>query len=280
MDRRRIGFVVSHPAHLLTVVGMVLRWRPHVLLLTGSAAPAAAGQGDLIRRGLAMIGLEDRVHGLAIDEAQSYREALAGNFAFHMSVTSLILDWIKEFRPEAIFGDAFELTNYHHDVGRVLLDAAIKRSREDGLDVTNYEFPLSFRAARVGAPLQFGVFPSGYYELFRLSREEIATKVQIIDWAARLDKLIAELAPLFPGPEIERYRKIPPDRDYSVPPPGLARHYDDRGREEVTAGRYTHAISFEGHFVPLVRFLAAHCWGVDNGTPAAVAQSGRQSASE
>ena len=58
MDRRRIGFVVSHPAHLLTVVGMVLRWRPQVLLLTSSAAPAAAGQGYLVRRGLAMIGLE------------------------------------------------------------------------------------------------------------------------------------------------------------------------------------------------------------------------------
>jgi hypothetical protein len=276
METKRVAFVVSHAAHLLTVVGMALRWRPYVLLLTSSATGVGARQGDLIRTGLAKIGLRDRAHGLAIDEAQSYREALAGNFAFHMSATSRILDWIKEVRPEAVFGDAFELTNYQHDVGRLLLDAAIKRSRQEGLDVTNYEFPLCFRPAQDRARLQFGVFPSGHYEQFRLSREEIASKVQIVDWATRLDKFIAYAAPLFPGPEIERYRKVPSDRDYSVPPPNLARHYDDRGREEVAAGRYTQAISFERHFAPLVRYLAAHDWG-DRDPTVTVMQTGRRS---
>jgi len=277
MLRKRIAFVVSHPAHLLTVAGMVSRWRPHVLLLTRADAGQGAGQGELIRAGLEMIGLGNQIHDLWIDEAESYRAALAGDFAFHMSAAPRILDWINEVRPDAVFGDAFELTNYQHDVGRVLLDAVVKRARQLGFDVTNYEFPLSCRLARDGAPLQFGVFPSGRYNQFRLSREELTAKTRIVDWAIRLNKFVADVAPLFPGPGVERFRRVPLDRDYTVPPQELARHYDDRGREEVAAGRYTHPISFEAHFQPLVRFLASHGWGVDPVSPSREADPGRLS---
>jgi hypothetical protein len=255
MEGKRVGVVVSHVAHLLTIAGMVMRWHPHILVLTRSDREPGSAQAEVVRAGLTMLGLQNLVTELQIGEETSYAHALTGNFSFHLEALPRILAWIGQVRPDAVFGDAFELSNYQHDVGRLLLDAAIARRRAQGAHLQNYEIPLSARLARPGAILQFGTFLCGPSEQFRLTANEVELKRRIVDLAVQADPFVAYAAPLFPAIDIETFREIPHDRDYSIAPPELARHYDERGREEVRANRYVQAITFDEHFRPLVQAL-------------------------
>ena len=84
----------------------------------------------------------------------------------------------------------------------------------------------------------------------------------IADWASTQDAFIAKVCKFMPNMRHEPYRAVPPERSYHVPPPGLKKHYDDRGHEEVHLGRYKHPILFDRHFVPLARAVASAKWQV------------------
>jgi hypothetical protein len=168
----------------------------------------------------------------------------------------MILDWLIETRPDVVFGDAFELTNFQHDVGRACLDAALATYRSLGNTVENCELPLSHRSSEPHSTLTYGTFADRAAEQqFKLTSDELQTKMQIVNWAIEVDSFVADVAPRFPDPSIERYKFVPGDRNYTIPPAGLARHYDTRGQEEVAARRYPAPITFENHFVPFVRAL-------------------------
>jgi hypothetical protein len=252
-----LGIVTSHSAHLLTLAGVILRFRPKVLLLTQTSVGLGADQAKLVHSLLERVGLAQHVTTLSVDEAESYRCALAGDFSFHLRIMPQILDWLRNVRPATVLGDAYEMSNYQHDVGRLMLDWAIKQYNRSGRVLENYEFPLSSQLDLDGAPLVFGKFITGPSEAFRLRPEEIALKAQIVELAARHDAFVSQVAPLFPGVDIEYYRRVLADRNYQLPPEGLARYYDRRGREEVAARRYAEAISFEAHFLPLARAVEA-----------------------
>ncbi len=254
MDGKRVAVVVSHPAHLLTVVGMLQRWRPHVLILYRAVVGAGAGQERAIRAAIEPLGAGDRLASFAISESESFERALAGDFAFHADIGARVFDWLRAVRPDAMLGDAYEAYNFHHDVTRLLLDNALRRG-VFGRAVANYEFPLSCRLDEPGAPVRYGTFAFGSSLALRLTPDEVAVKRELIATVSRVDPFVASVAPLFANLEVERYRPVPVDRDYTVPPPGLARYYDERGREVVSAGLHPRAITFGEHFVPLVRAL-------------------------
>lgn len=247
--------VVSHPAHLLTVAGMMRRWRPHALVVFRAEAGAGAGQGRAVRAALDRFGLADRLTDLAVGEAESFGRALAGDFAFHAAIGDRVFDWLRAARPDVVLGDAYEAYNYHHDVARLLLDDAVQRLRVLGRRIENHEFPLLCRPARPGAPVQYGAFPVGPFRELELTAEELAVKRELAAAVGIADPFVAGAAPLFARPEAEAYREVPADRDYTAPPPGLALYYDERGGAVVAAGLHPHAITFRGQFVPLVRAL-------------------------
>ena len=208
MQSVRISVVVAHAAHLLSILGMVTRWRPEVLILTQSDTTLGKQQANVIQAGLHMVGLADRVTYLGIDEVTSYRQALAGNFSFHIEALPRITAWLERVEPEAVFGDAFELTNYQHDVGRLLLDAAVTKHRARGLRLRSYEIPLSVQPSLPCGPLQFGSFLSGPFERFRLTAAEAGLKQRVVDWASTVDSFVGKVAPLFPGLDVEIYREV------------------------------------------------------------------------
>ncbi len=253
MDGKRVAVIVSHPAHLLAVVGMLQRWQPHVLILTRAAV--GGGQEAAIRAALPPLGLANRLTSLAVNETESFDRALAGDFAFHAVIGDRIFDWLGTARPDVVLGDAYEAYNFQHDVARLLIDDSIQRWRNLGRRIENYEFPLSCRVDQPGEPVRYGVFPFGLPCELRLDAREMATKRDAIARVGRADPFIATVAPLFPNPELETYREVPSDRDYTEPPPGLALYYDERGREVVSAGRFAEPITFRNHFVPLVHAL-------------------------
>ena len=255
MEHKRIGFVVAHAAHLLTVAGMVMRWRPQVLILTKASQGAGVGQADLICSGLRMIGLDGQVSLLDMDESESYREALRGNFDFHAQAVPQIVDWLKRTAVDVVFGDAFEASNYQHDLGCVMLTEALRQCHVQSRRIERFEFPLSCQVSQPEAVLQYGVFPLGSHETFQLNDNELQKKKLMVDWAGGENEFVAHVAPQFPQDSAEIYRAVAADRDYLQPPTELARYYDARGLEEVAAGRYSQAISFDRHFRPAVQAI-------------------------
>jgi hypothetical protein len=257
MQDKRVAVVVSHPAHLLTVAGMLLRWRPHVLLLNRAVAGRGVGQDRLMRGILRRLGLGERTTSLGVSETESYRRALAGDFGFHLDVGRLVRDWLLRTGPDVVFADAYEASNYQHDVARLLLDRAVGECRAFGVAMVNYEFPLFCRPTGADSALVYGTFPAGPRQTLRLTPAELAIKLRLADSAAKADPFIGEVVPLFATPDREPYRCVPPDRDYTRPPDGLALYYDERGRADVAAGRHARLITFGEHFVPLARAVRA-----------------------
>lgn len=257
---QRVAFVVSHPAHLLTVLGMVLRWRPRILMLIEAPTGPGAGQEDLVREGLELAGLDDHCDALRFDKDESYRRALAGDHGYHLEIGARIQEWIREVKPDAVLGDAYEASNFQHDIGRLLLDEAL-RFNATLLSGGNFEFPLSSRRHGDRTELRFGQFQAGTWETFSLTPEEAAIKESVVEWARDLDPFVDQVANFFPDLKSESYRAVPQDRNYLNPPPGLDLYYDERGREEVDKGTYETAITFRDHFVPLVE--AVHASRID-----------------
>jgi hypothetical protein len=103
--------------------------------------------------------------------------------------------------------------------------------------------------------LRFQEFVDGPFDVFRLSEQELAGKRALVDWVGQRHPEAALATPLFPPLDREVYRAVPPDRDYTVAPAGLRRHYDDWGRLQVFLGKYGQPLLFAEHFAPLVRSL-------------------------
>src|SRR5262245_31134809 len=244
MSWHRVAVFVAHPAHLLTVAGLIQRYQPHVLIWTeptvdGKAAPA------VVRAGLDLLGLTPRTVCLDVSESRSYRWAYEGAVGPFEGLRDRILDWLRDVQPDAVLGDAFELSNFQHDVGRALLDAALRVYRVQEPTVRNYEFPLSCRTAADLDQMRYQAFPQGPHETFCLSEQERRRKEEVLGWAASMSDFIATVAPLFPRIDEEPYRPVPWYRDYASPPPGLERHYDDYGRMLARRGALAQPILFE-----------------------------------
>ncbi len=251
----RCAMVVAHPAHLLTVLGMVVRFRPAILILTRAFAGNGAGQFELVESCLKLAGIDDLLTELQVDEQESYRRSLAHEFDFHASILPRVVDWLDHHQPDVVFGDAFELSNYQHDIGRFLLDKAIQIIEANGRSIANFEIPLSVQADEPGADLQFGRFLSEPFESFHLAPDELAIKQRVVETAMNRDSFVANMASHFPGLEIETFRRVPLDRDYLSVPNGTGRYYDQLGQQMVAEGAYQQAITFDQHFRPLVQFI-------------------------
>lgn len=255
----RVALVVSHPAHAAMVAGLVQRFRPYLLIVGQSFV-----QQSILRHGLSLMGLQDKATFLDLPDAESYSRVLVGDYSLHLTLGRQILKWLQKIQPTAVFGDSFELSNFQHDATRLLLDAAINEYQRQQVDgggnLRNYEIPICCRIKDGTDNLIFQTFPQGSYEEFALSESEVNTKLSIGEWASQHDAFVEKVCGLIPNVRSEPYREVPPNRDYRVPPVGLKKHYDDRGREEVLAGHYSAPILFGQHFVPLVNAVVGADW--------------------
>ncbi len=255
MSDRPVAMVFAHPAHEILVAGMLQRDRPHVLFVTRSDSGGESGREELASRGLERLGLADRATFLRQSEAESYDWALRGHTDGYLRLKEQIREWLDGVRPAAVYGDGFELSNFHHDLTRALLDAALRDHGRRHAPPENYELPLVCRTEPEPWRLRFQEFPDGGARVFELTPDELARKMELVHWVG-LQRIDAAMAVgLFPPPDREVFREVPADRDYGVAPPTLRKHYDEWGRLQVRRGRYRQALLFEEHFVPIARAL-------------------------
>lgn len=246
-----LAIVVAHPAHLLAVAGVLLRWRPRALVVFRAVAGGGLGQERVVRSALDALGVADLVTELGVSETESFARALAGDVSFHRALGKRVTDWLKQQRPRTVLADAYEAYNFHHDLARLFVDVAVRELP----GTANCEFPLSFRPDVPHAPVRYGSFLAEPGRAVCLSDAEVRAKELVLSAAARTDPFVANVIPMFADRATERYRTVPAARDYTAPPPGYARFYDERGLELQAAGRVPRAVTFEEHFVPLVRAL-------------------------
>lgn len=243
--------VFAHPGHELAVAGLLQRNRPHLLFITRADSAGDVERESLTFQGLEQLGLVDRATFLGVAEADIYRWLLERELGPFLELRGKLLAWLETVRPVTLFGDAFELSNVVHDIGRALLDSAWREYRKRD-ECENFELPLVFRTEPEVWNLRFQQFNHGEFETFQLTEEEVRLKKSLADWAGT-QRTEAAMVKSFFQIEREVYCKVPPDRDYTEPPQGLRFHYDEWGLMQVQRGKYAEAILFLEHFVPMVR---------------------------
>jgi len=253
MDVNRCAMVFAHPGHELAVAGLLQRYQPHLLFLTRADSAGDVEREPLALYGLGELGLTERTKFLSISEIDIYRWLLEGELGPFIELRRKLVAWLEDIRPDSLFGDAFELSNVVHDIGRALLDSAWREYRKR-VACENFELPLVCRTEPGLWNLRFQEFPSGDFEIFHLTEGETRLKKSLADWAGT-QRTEAAMVKGFFLIEREVYRRVPSDRDYTKPPEGLRLHYDEWNDLQVQRGKHAQPILFAKHFVPIVRQL-------------------------
>jgi hypothetical protein len=253
MDVDRYAMVFAHPGHELAVAGLLQRYRPHLLFVTRADSGGDVERERLALYGLGQLGLTERARFLSISEPDIYRWLLEGELSPFIELRQNLLAWLEDIRPNKLFGDAFELSNVVHDIGRALLDSAWRDYRES-FACENLELPLVCRTEPGLWNLRFQQFPYGEFETFQLREEETRLKKSLADWAGTQRTEAAGVKDFF-SIEREIFRRVPFNRDYTTPPEGVRLHYDEWNEFQVQCGKHARPIMFAEHFVPIVREL-------------------------
>lgn len=256
MDWSRPAMVFSHPGHEFLCAGMLQRFRPQILFLTRADNGRDREREATSRAGLARLGLEEHATFVGLEEAKSYRWAREGLHAPYVALRETVLAWLRRTQPTVVLGDALELTNFHHDVGRVVLDAALARYGLDREPPTNVDLPLFCRTDEGLRNLRYQQFPDGGHAEHRLTPEETACKRELATWLVGKIEEASWVTSHVPAADREPYRVAPAGRTHLAPPSGLQRHYEQWGRMQVVLGKYDQPLLFEEHFLPIVRAVA------------------------
>jgi hypothetical protein len=249
----RYAMVFAHPGHELAVAGLLQRHRPHLLFLTRADSAGDFERETLALQGLGQLKLTEQAKFLGISETDIYGWLLEGELSPFIELRRKLVGWLKDIRPNRLFGDAFELSNVIHDIGRAILDSAWREYRKD-VACENFELPLVCRTEPGLWNLRFQEFPHGDFEIFYLTERETQLKKSLADWAGT-QRTEAAMAKDFFSIEREVFRRVPSDRDYAKPPEGLRLHYDEWNEIQVQRGRHARPILFAKHFIPIVRQL-------------------------
>jgi hypothetical protein len=245
--------VFAHPAHELPALGLIQQYRPHLLFLTRADSAGDNERETLARHGLGQLGLLDTTTFFGIPEAEVHRWLIDCDVHAVLELRGRLLGWLDQARPDAIFGDAFELTNVVHDLGRAILDSALREWTQHH-PCRSFELPLACRTDPEIWKFRIQEFPGDTPEVYIFDSDQESTKKEKVEWMSGKQREAAVGAQLL-SLDREVFREVPSDRDYAIPPPGLRLHYDDWGKLQVARGKYQQPILFASHFVPLVRQL-------------------------
>lgn len=254
MNGQKVAFVFAHPAaHELLVAGLMQRSHADVLFVT-QADSGSPGSSDIARECLEELEVCRSLEFLEMSEVESYSRAFRGDLGYYTEYRHRILDWLLRVQPDVIYGDAFELTNFHHDLTRMLLDDAIREYQRHHSNVENYEIAIASRTSDKMSSFLTQEFTSGSSEVYQPTPEEVRGKEMMLKIIGKKKPAVL-LGPQFYDLNREVYRGVPNDRDYTFSPPEFKRHYDEWGLQMVKRGKYEQAVLFDQHFAPIVRHL-------------------------
>jgi hypothetical protein len=246
--------VFSHPNHEIAVLGLIERFKPHMIFLTdgGGCERVAA-----TRNALATYVAPERLHFLNYSEQAFYEALLDLNVPFFLAVAEDIRRLLPQTIPSEIFCDAVEFYNPTHDLTLPLVWNAI-----GDLAPTIFEVPLIYQASPTPNDLLLQRIPDAFESeivRFELSEAETARKTATLLgnfyptlFASLGERILASVPVQGRTENFMRARQSLP-----APPRGQVNRYDRRGLEALHAGLVARAISYEKHYVPVYRGLVA-----------------------
>ncbi len=246
----RAALFIAHPGHELRVHRWVELARPVVLVLTDGSGRTGRSRLAATAEVLARCGARPgRIYGRMTDH-ELYRALLDGRRELFAGLAEELAESLHREGIGMVAGDAVEGFNPGHDVGRLLLNAAVARLRASGWPIESREFSLE------GSP-------GG------LTAEARATSLRIqLDAAALARKLAA--ARSYPGLEDEVERALTRygresfqtewlrevryglDIDHLVSDPPF---YEVHGERQVAAGLYRRVLRYREHVAPVADWL-------------------------
>lgn len=259
-DKARTLCCFSHPNHEAAVYGLVCRLKPACVYLTdgGGGARAAQTAAGLRAAGVPRFAWDE----FGIKEDFFYNALLGTqNLALALDEVALRLaDVIAAYKPQQILCDAVEYYNPIHDLTLPIVLAA---RRCAGNVAQVFEVPLVYQACA----------PAGAVYVYQRALpgrrgEEAALPLAAWERAVKLGSLegnYTALAALVGYPD-----KFTPEEAHRVgevehivlwgnplagPDPRAILRYDWRGAALKAGGKVEAAITYAGHYVPLVRAL-------------------------
>lgn len=253
-------FVFAHPGHELPILGHIQRMCSHILYVTNSDAGDETQRELLAKNLLSDSGIEHTPSFLGLSEKVSFENVVCGQLQPYRTLADTVADWIDARNPSVVFCDAFEWYNFHHDMVSLMVAYANRRRVLRGREPFEHkEVPLAVLSeptlALASAEAACSLVP--HAKAIRLTDDEVAKKKQTLGLYGSASKYFRPIIRLLPedriSHEIVTERRQP--HDYLQKQPVAWTDYDAWGTRRVLQGRYQTPISFQEHFVPIVRAL-------------------------
>lgn len=273
--------VVAHPGHEVRVHGLAELTRPQVFILTDGSGHSGASRLPATTRLLDEMDVRRGSLYGHFTERVFYDAVLNQKLSLFVRLAEELAEAFRRERIERVVGDAAEGYNSTHDVGRLVVNAAVEMVNRSGTArVANYDFPVvgnpsacpdALRAEALWVHLDDNAFArkidaaqkyypellaevhaayngdgSGPLREYLLDAEPGAN-----DFPAgnALDLLRTEcMRPVKnPGNYEERFNEVP--------------FYEHHGERQRAAGFYKQVIRYREHLVPIAEALRRHVAG-------------------
>ena len=244
--RQRAALVSAHPGHELRVYGWLEKTRPVVFILTdgsGSSGPSRLHRTTSI---LSQVGAKPGGIFGRFTDAAIYTAILQGDFDVFYRLVDELCSQLSLQDIGYVLGDASEGYNPAHDLCRLILDAAVRRSRLLwNRCIANFDFPL------IGPP--DGGDPSKLDHAIRVELDEAGFQRKITA-ARNYSELKNEIEGAIEqnGLSLLRNEYLLPvsqsrhDYVFNEPP-----FYERHGEKQVAAGVYPQVLRYREHMRPI-----------------------------
>jgi hypothetical protein len=245
-------FVFSHPNHELAVFGLVQRTRPAIVYLTDGGGPHRENQ---TREGLGRIGALERATFFSITEDAMYNALLERDSGFFVDLALRLRESLRSHAPRQIVCDAVEFYNPLHDI---TLPIVLRAS--EGLPAVVFEAPLVFQQPGGGERyvVQRPAASRVEHQIgFDLSADERAAKLTARDEVYTL--LVEQMGPVITGLPDDHigHEVVVPAVGIRLPGDDLTLRYEWRSQILLASGQIGQAITYSGHYLPVVEALSA-----------------------
>jgi hypothetical protein len=240
------ALLIAHPGHELRIHGWLEEACPDVFIITdgsgSSGVPRIAGSAELLRSA----GCRPGSAFGHLKDADVYALILCGDVEPLAVVTRAVALWLVENGAEYAVTDACEFYNPVHDLCRVIVKIAIERAEKlIRRQILQFEFAVvnSPRASSAGDVV------------VNLDSAALRRKIEM---AKHYDGLAAEVEEHIQRYGIDAFRTERlhlSDPRAPLPVPRSKPYYEQRGEEQVRAGRYAKVLRYGEHFVPYVQKL-------------------------
>lgn len=243
---QRAALVSAHPGHELRVYGWLEKTRPVVFILTDGSGSSGVSRLHRTTGILSQVGAKAGGIFGRFTDAAIYTAILKGEFAVFYRLVDELCSQFNMHEIGYVLGDASEGYNPAHDLCRLVLNAAVRRSRlRSNRSISNFDFPLT------GPP--DGSDPSKLNGAIRVELDEAGLQRKIT--AARS---YSELKNEIEG-AIEQNGLSLLRNEYLLPV-GQSRHdyvfneppfYERHGEKQVAAGVYPQVLRYREHMRPI-----------------------------